>query len=140
MGTATQLITAGLCMTTISIAAGERCPESVSLRSLGGLAYLTVFCSLIAFSAYGFLLRNASPAIATSHAYVNPIIAIALGARFGGESLSRPLLAAGALLLAGIVTITVAQLRDRRVARGDDAVNEALAGERLSIERLSIAH
>ena len=48
--------------------------------------YLVVFGSLIAFSAYLYLLANASPATATSYAFVNPLIALFLGVAFAGES------------------------------------------------------
>jgi drug/metabolite transporter (DMT)-like permease len=44
-----------------------------------------VFGSLLAYSAFGWLLRNARPSLATSYAYVNPLVALALGAVLGGE-------------------------------------------------------
>ena len=60
-----------------------------SLRSLGADAFLIVFGSIVAFSAYGLLLRITRPAIATSYAYVNPVVALVLGIALGGEHAGR---------------------------------------------------
>ena len=60
--------------------------HSPTLRSVVAVAYLIVFGSLVGFSAYGYLLRTTSPAVATSYAYVNPLVAMALGViAFAGQ-------------------------------------------------------
>ncbi len=63
----------------------NRC--SVVVR-IAAVAYTAIFGSLIAINAYMFLIRNVTPAVATSYAYVNPVVAVLLGTGFGGESLS----------------------------------------------------
>ncbi|MSP60103.1 MAG: hypothetical protein EXR72_07125 [Myxococcales bacterium] len=83
MATAAEMLAGGAAMLLLGPLFGER-PGIPSLRSLGALAYLIVFGSLVAFSAYGFLLRTTRRAVATSYAFVNPLFALALGAYVGG--------------------------------------------------------
>ncbi len=147
MATAAQLLTGGAMMLVMSLVFREHVTTDVSARSLAALVYLTIFGSLIAFTAYGFLLRHAKPAIATSHAYVNPLIALALGARVANDRPSNAALFACLVLLSGVATITVAQLRTRAQTR-EPTPGRNDAGERLSIieklanragERLSLS-
>jgi drug/metabolite transporter (DMT)-like permease len=79
------------------------------VRVIGALAYLAIFGSLAGFSAYSYLLHHTRTVVATSYAYVNPVIAVGLGAAFAGERLDG----AGAL---GAVTILAAVLL---ITRGD---------------------
>ena len=69
------------------------------------LAYLVVFGSLIAFSAYIWLLDRAPISLVSTYAYVNPIIAIALGALFAGEVLTRQIALAAAVVVVGVVLV-----------------------------------
>ena len=85
-------------------------PRAVSLVSLLALAYLVVFGSLVAFTAYSFLLRVAPPARVATYAYVNPIVAVALGAGLAGERLSAGMISAGMVIATG-VAITIAGRR-----------------------------
>ena len=64
-----------------------------------------VFGSLIAFSAYLYLLAHASPALATSYAFVNPVIALLLGVWLGGEVVTRGEWLASGIILLGVVLI-----------------------------------
>jgi drug/metabolite transporter (DMT)-like permease len=109
MSTACQMILAGLLMFLVAFARGERVHGPVSGKSLGALGYLIVFGSLIAFSAYGFVLRATRPLIATSYAYVNPLVALAIGAALGGEPLSARKLGACALTVVGVLAVTLAR-------------------------------
>ena len=77
------------------------------------LLYLGVFGSIIAFSTYVWLLHHVRPALVSSYAYVNPAIAVALGAWLAGERFSAHDLGAMAVILAGVVTITVARVLRR---------------------------
>ncbi len=52
-------------------------------------AYLAIFGSLIAINAYMFLIRNVTPAVATSYAYKDPVVAVLLGTGFGGEPVAH---------------------------------------------------
>jgi drug/metabolite transporter (DMT)-like permease len=109
MSTATQMLAGGALFLLLSFSVGEHLPALPPPRSLLAFTYLVIFGSLMAFSAYGYLLRNARPALATSYAYVNPMVAVLLGSFFAGESLSTwGLLAMGAILGA-VVLITRAR-------------------------------
>jgi drug/metabolite transporter (DMT)-like permease len=79
---------------------------AVSRASWLGLLYLLVFGSLIAFTAYSWLLKNASPAIVATYAYVNPVVAVFLGWAFGGESFSSKMLLGAAVIIGSVALIT----------------------------------
>lgn len=79
---------------------------SVSLNSWLALAYLLVFGSLIAFTAYSWLLKNARPAIIATYAYVNPVIAVILGWAIAGESFTGRMLLGAAVIVGSVVLIT----------------------------------
>lgn len=109
MATAAQMLAGGASMLVIGFAHGERFAGIPSLPSLLALAYLVVFGSIVAFSAYGFLLRETRPAIATSYAYVNPVVAVSLGALLGGERVGWMTWGATAIVLTGVVILTTAR-------------------------------
>jgi drug/metabolite transporter (DMT)-like permease len=88
MGTASQMLAGGLVLAVGSLVRGEGVGP-VTARAAWALVYLVMFGSLLAYSAFGWLLKNARHALATSYAYVNPIIALALGATLGGEHFTR---------------------------------------------------
>jgi drug/metabolite transporter (DMT)-like permease len=71
-----------------------------------GLAYLAVFGSLVGFTAFAYCLNELPAATVGTYAYVNPVVAVALGATFLGEPLSAGLLAGGALILVAVVLTT----------------------------------
>ncbi|MFE8602806.1 drug/metabolite exporter YedA [Archangium violaceum] len=109
MSTATQMLTGGALFLLVSFLSGERLTAVPEPRALSAFVYLVFFGSLVAFSAYGYLLRNARPALATSYAYVNPMVAVLLGTFFAGESLSTwGMLAMGAIL-GSVVLLTRAK-------------------------------
>ncbi len=89
---------------------------AVSTRSVLALAYLVVFGSLIAFAAYVFLLRHASPARAGSYAYVNPVVAVFLGWALADEPITGRTLLAAAIILTGVALI-IARRSGRARAR-----------------------
>ena len=78
--------------------------------ALAAFVYLIVFGALVAFSAYGFLLAHARPALATSYAYVNPVVAVALGVGLAGEQIGAVGLAAMAVILAAVALALTARL------------------------------
>jgi drug/metabolite transporter (DMT)-like permease len=80
--------------------------SQVSAQSLLSVAYLTIFGSIIAFSAYVWLLRETTPARAATYAYVNPVVAVFLGWAFAGESLTPRTLIAAAVIVGAVVIIT----------------------------------
>jgi drug/metabolite transporter (DMT)-like permease len=81
---------------------GESIPAAISARSAAAWIHLVVFGSIVGYSSYIYLLRHARPSVAMSYAYVNPAIAVLLGATIGGEKLGWPTLASTALIGAGV--------------------------------------
>lgn len=107
MAGAVEMLAAGAVLLVASAVSGERLTQAPSLSGLLALGYLSLFGSVIAINAYMFLIRNVTPAVATSYAYVNPVVAVLLGMAFAGESLSpREWLALGIIVLA-VVLVTL---------------------------------
>ena len=109
-GAALQMICGGLASLLIAAARREDLAMhwgAVSTRSWLALAYLVVFGSWIAYSAYVLLLQTCSPAVVSTYAYVNPVIAVLLGATLAGERVSLSMAAAGAVTLGGVVLLTL---------------------------------
>jgi drug/metabolite transporter (DMT)-like permease len=81
-------------------------PSAVSSASLIGLAYLIVFGSLVGFTAYSWLLKNARPSMVATYAYVNPVIAVLLGWLIAGESMTGQMLVGAGIVVGSVVLIT----------------------------------
>ncbi|MEP7126698.1 MAG: drug/metabolite exporter YedA [Byssovorax sp.] len=111
MATAAEMLIGGTSMLIVSLARGEHVVGAASARSIGALAFLIGFGSIVAFSAYGFLLRSTRPAIATSYAYVNPVVALVLGVALGGEHAGAMTWIAAAIILAGVVILSIQRAR-----------------------------
>ncbi|WP_095991188.1 drug/metabolite exporter YedA [Cystobacter fuscus] len=109
MASATQMLTGGAFFLLVSLLRGEHLTAVPSAKALLSLGYLIVFGSLVAFSAYGYLLRHTRPALAMSYAYVNPMVAVLLGVVFAGESLSLGGFVAMGAILGSVVLITRAR-------------------------------
>jgi drug/metabolite transporter (DMT)-like permease len=84
---------------------------SVSLRSWLSLAYLIVFGSVVAFTAYNWLLEHYSPTLVATHTYINPIVAVLLGWIVAGEAVTLNVLLAAAMVIAAVMLV------DRGMAR-----------------------
>jgi drug/metabolite transporter (DMT)-like permease len=111
MSTAAQMLTGGIAMGVLGLALGERISEVPPLRPTLALGYLAAFGSIVGFSAYIWLLNNVRPALATSYAYVNPPIAVLLGALLLGERFGASAIGGMVVILAGVLTITRAKAR-----------------------------
>lgn len=111
MGFASEMLCGGVVLTAISFALGERFIWLPQPLALAAWAYLVVFGSLIAFSAYLYLLANTSPAIATSYAFVNPVIALGIGVALGGEVVSQGEWIACSMILASVVLIFLSKTK-----------------------------
>jgi len=105
MNTALQMVIGGIAQGLVSLALGEAWPESPPWQATAALAYLAVFGSLVAFTAYLYLLRTVRPALATSYAYVNPPVAVLLGVLLAGESVGGFEIAAMVVVVAGVAVI-----------------------------------
>ncbi len=79
--------------------------SQVSARSWLALGYLAVFGSIVAFSAYGIAVRALPTATFATYAYVNPVIAVLLGALILGERLTSVMIAGGALVVGAVVLV-----------------------------------
>ncbi len=91
-----------LALAAISLASGESLPSEPSLLATVGLLYLAVVGTLLAFSAYMFLVRRVRTALATSYAYVNPVIAVILGAALLAEPLTGSGILATVIIVSGV--------------------------------------
>jgi drug/metabolite transporter (DMT)-like permease len=111
---AAEMLTGGGLLMAIGISTGEHITTTPPLEAWLGLAYLTVFGSIVAFSAYMYLLRRVRPALATSYAYVNPVVAVFLGLTIGSESLTGEGLIALPLILIGVGLITAGRTQTAR--------------------------
>jgi drug/metabolite transporter (DMT)-like permease len=99
---AMEMLTGGLVLAAIAALRGEQFPIHADPTAWLMLGYLLVFGSLIAFTAYNWLLRNARPVVATSYAYVNPVLAVLLGAAVSGEPIGATTIVASALMVGAI--------------------------------------
>jgi drug/metabolite transporter (DMT)-like permease len=88
--------------------------SSISVRSFGSMLYLIVFGSISALTAYIWLLKKTTPTRVSTHAYVNPIVALFVGWLAGGELLSQRILFAALLMLIGVAAI-LSQNSTRRI-------------------------
>jgi drug/metabolite transporter (DMT)-like permease len=108
MAAAMSLLAGGILLLlagTITGEAGGLTLRAVSVKSLLALAYLALMGSLIAYSAYFWLLHRCSPTLVATHTYVNPVVALILGWAFAGETLTRRLVFAGAAVVAAIFLV-----------------------------------
>ena len=80
--------------------------SNFSARSLWSVAYLIVFGSVIAFTAYTWLLEHCSPTLVSTHTYANPIVAVFLGWILAGEIITLRVVAAGAVTLLAVFLIS----------------------------------
>lgn len=114
LATSLQMLFGGSLFLVVSTAVGEPFrfdASAVSMRSLGALAYLIVFGALIAYTAYSWLIRVAPPVLASTYAYVNPVVAVILGWALAGERLTLGMLGAAAVILAGVTLLTVSSAK-----------------------------
>ncbi|MBU9811529.1 drug/metabolite exporter YedA [Rahnella sp. SL6] len=107
MAGAAEMIIAGVVLLVASRFSGEHLTAVPGMSGFLALGYLVVFGSMIAISAYMFLLKTVRPAVATSYAYVNPIVAVLLGIGFGGESLSPVEWVALGVILCAVLLVTL---------------------------------
>jgi len=86
-------------------------PEAVSMNSILAVVYLVLFGSMVAYTAYGWLLRNAPLPLVSTYAYINPVVAVALGTVFLGETLSVRTIVASAVIILAVAIIVTARSR-----------------------------
>ncbi|XGB21414.1 drug/metabolite exporter YedA [Streptomyces sp. II-2-2-2] len=111
MTAAGQMLCGGAMLIVLGLLSGERPTTWPSMNGLLAVAYLCMFGSIVAFTAYVWLLHNVRPALVASYAYVNPVIAVILGVIIGNEHFGGRDLLAMAVILAGVVVLTLARTR-----------------------------
>jgi len=126
---AQQMLCGGLLLLLASFATGETRrfhPNSMSILSLASFAYLVIIGAVVGYTAYIWLLRHCDPAKVATYAYVNPIVAVLLGAAFAGEAVTTRTLVAAALIIGSVaLVITAQQLRLRAEPQISAAVTPA---------------
>lgn len=104
-----QMLSGGFVLTLVGTFAGEWTKfniADVSRNSWLGFAYLLIFGSIVGFTAYSWLLKNAAPSLVATYAYVNPVVAVFLGWLVAGESLSLQMLVGAAVIVSSVALIT----------------------------------
>jgi uncharacterized membrane protein len=107
-----QMLAGGVFLAIVGIATGELGDvhlSQISLPSLLGLGYLIVFGSLLAFSAYVWLLRNARLSLVATYPYVNPVVAVFLGWAILSEPVTLTTVLAGGVIVVAVALIVSAQ-------------------------------
>jgi len=110
LSTAMQMIGGGILLILLGIIEGEYTRfhmANFSAKSIFALLYLVIFGSLVAFTAYLWLLRNAGVARTSTYAFVNPVVAIFLGWALAGEKLDAQTAIAAFLVLVAVIVITI---------------------------------
>lgn len=113
-GIALQMLAGGAGCLLAGLAGGEWAGldfAAVSPRAVLALGYLVFFGSVVGYSAYIWLLKAADPVLVSTYAYVNPVVAVALGWLLAGETLTPRDAAAAALIVLSVVAITRAKTR-----------------------------
>ena len=105
MSSAVMMLSGGVALLLGSALTGERLAAMPGLHGWLAVLYLIVFGSIVAYTAYLFLLKNVSPAAATSYAYVNPVIAVLLGAFFLDEHVGFHEMLSMAIIVTAVVLI-----------------------------------
>jgi len=124
---AQQMLCGGLLLLLAGIVTGEPRrlhPNSLSILSVASFVYLVIIGAVVGYTAYIWLLRHCDPAKVATYAYVNPIVAVLLGAAFAGETLTMRTLIAAAVIIGSVaLVITAQQLR----ARAEPQISAAVA-------------
>jgi drug/metabolite transporter (DMT)-like permease len=112
MAAACQMLMGGLVMLLVSFLHGDTWPAQISAKSWGALVFLVVLGSLVAYSAYMYLLKTVRPLVASSNTFVNPIVAFAVGIWFAGETVTMTEYAALAVILVGVFLVLTAENKE----------------------------
>jgi drug/metabolite transporter (DMT)-like permease len=119
LATGMQMLTGSVLLAIAGLVTGEGSHFSlvaISARSWWAMVYLVLIGALLGFSAYTYILQNASPSKASTYAYVNPAVAVFLGWALAGESITPRMLIGAAIIIGAVVVITSAKSRAFEVA------------------------
>jgi drug/metabolite transporter (DMT)-like permease len=125
--TAWEMATGGLMLMTLGLVRGERLhPASYPASTFVAWAYLVLFGSMLAFTAYVWLLSNAPIGLVATYAYVNPVVAVGLGALILGERLTPAVLLGGGIIVAAVAIVITVERPRRKTA--PDEIADPVAG------------
>ncbi|HVG19150.1 MAG TPA: drug/metabolite exporter YedA [Blastocatellia bacterium] len=133
MTAAAQMLAGGALLLLAGLVTGEAGrfdAGQMSLRSIAAFGYLIIFGSLVGFTSYSWLLKVTPPSLASTYAYVNPVVAVLLGWAFAGEPLTLRTMLAAAIIIAAVVIIT--SYRARGESGGGKALAETKGDERMA--------
>ncbi len=129
---AQQMICGGLLLILVGFAAGEASNfhlTKVTSLSLGAFAYLVLIGAIVGYTAYFWLLRNCDPAKVATYAYVNPVVAVLLGAFFAHEVVTLRTLVAAVLIIGSVaLIITIQQLSSHQMQPITSSIEPKCAG------------
>ena len=112
MAPASQMLMGGIALMIVSALHGESYPSVISTKSWGAMLFLVALGSLVAYSAYQFLLKNVRTLVASSNTFVNPVVAFIVGIWFAGETVTMTEYAALAVILVGVFLVLSAENKD----------------------------
>lgn len=127
-----QMLAGSISLTVVGLIRGELStfdPSAVSSNSLFGVAYLIVFGSLVGYTAYSWLLKNARPSMVATYAYVNPVIAVLLGWLIAGESMTAQMLVGAGIIVGSVVLITAQRSQEVETDPGKMHESVGTAGD-----------
>ena len=105
MAPACQMLTGGIALLIFSTLQGEQYPSAISLKSWVAMLFLILLGSVVAYSAYQYLLKTVRPLVASSNTFVNPIVAFAVGIWLANEYITTIEYAALAVILVGVFLV-----------------------------------
>ncbi|GAB2777541.1 drug/metabolite exporter YedA [Rhabdobacter roseus] len=114
VSSAVQMLVGGGMLLLVSLVVEPVNLASISYaptKAIASLIYLVIFGSIIGFTSFAWLARNAPPQLVSTYAYVNPVVAMLLGWAFAGEVLPGQSLVAGLIILSGVVLISLGRKR-----------------------------
>jgi drug/metabolite transporter (DMT)-like permease len=122
-----QMLSGGFVLLVVSLVTGEWQSfdyAAVSVVSWVALVYLIFIGALVAYTAYSWLMKNASPSAVSTYAYVNPVVAVFLGWAIAGESMTAQMLIGAAVIVGSVVLITA---NNKKRSREDETVHDSIA-------------
>ncbi len=138
MGFASEMLIGGVFLTIVAALRGEPFVLQPAPGALLAWVYLVSAGSLLAFSAYMYLLSKVSHALASSYAYVNPVIAVLLGSLFGGETVGPREMLAMAIILGSVILLTGSKKEHKKDSKQDsESAGEPLATTTIQTRKAS---
>ncbi|MES2012600.1 MAG: drug/metabolite exporter YedA [Pseudomonadota bacterium] len=105
MASAAQMLVGGLVLLLVSAVQGEAWPQNISQKSWAAMLFLIVLGSLVAYSAYQYLLKTVRPLVASSNTFVNPVVAFSVGIWLADEQVTHMEFIALAVILVGVFLV-----------------------------------